>query len=608
MSPLIIKLDPLVSSQIAAGEVVERPASVVKELIENSIDAKAKRISIEILTGGLELIRVSDDGIGMAREDALSAIERFATSKISSVNDLENLQTLGFRGEALPSIASCSKFTMETKAQEAESGVSLYVEGGNVVRVTDKGLPAGTTITVRDLFFNTPARLKFMKSKSRERDAVIETVERLALAWPSIGFTLRSHGKVVFHTPGNGLENALTNIFGPETAHSLLEVSCEYEQGVRIQGYIGMPRIYRRTRDRQIFSVNRRPVRNSLLGWAIDSAYSGLLPPRTYPVVILEITIAPEQIDVNVHPAKTEIKFRNERQLRQVVADSARQALLGAGYLSGPHLKESRAPGPVSAPWYPWSSEKESCEQVVFPYPAQPGTRGTAKIPRWQKNGTNSSRVFREPVGVHPDSSGQSGANPQDSSNELPQGWEYLGTLENTYVLAKTEDSLLIIDQHALAESLAYLSLLNGESGRQELLIPEIMSLEPKEAALYEEYAGALEKVGFSTRAIGTRTVSVTQVPLILGKSLPPDSLREILLSFSGETEKDVSPERLLARVHLATAACHGSVRGNEALTREEAVALITDLYLNPSARICPHGRPTVYQMLYSEIQIFFGR
>jgi DNA mismatch repair protein MutL len=197
-----------------------------------------------------------------------------------------------------------------------------------------------------------------MKSKSRERDAVIETVERLALAWPSIGFTLRSHGKVVFHTPGNGLENALTNIFGPETAQSLLEVSCEYEQGVRIQGYIGMPRIYRRTRDRQIFSVNRRPVRNSLLGWAIDSAYSGLLPPRTYPVVILEITIAPEQIDVNVHPAKTEIKFRNERQLRQVVADSARQALLGAGYLSGPHLKESRAPGPVSASWYPLEFRK----------------------------------------------------------------------------------------------------------------------------------------------------------------------------------------------------------------------------------------------------------
>lgn len=604
MCPLIRKLEPLVASQIAAGEVVERPASVVKELVENSIDAGATRISVEIMGGGMDLIRVSDDGTGMSREDALSAIERFATSKIRSLSDLESIDTLGFRGEALPSIASCSKFTIETQPKGAGSGTSLFVQGGTVVEASDKGLPPGTTITVEDLFFNTPARLKFMKSESRERNVVIETVERLALAWPFIGFTLSSQGKIVFHTPGNGLENALANIFGPETVESVARVSHEYDKGLKIEGFIGMPRLYRRTRDRQIFSVNRRPVRNPMLGWALDSAYEGLLPPKTYPVAVLEITIDPEQVDVNVHPTKAEIKFRNEKEIRKVVTESVRQALSQAGYLGDVYqgLEHGRTQ-------YPTGPETMGPgANTVFQHSSGPGMGRCQTIrSRHARESHYSSNLFRDLP--RPNSSPAGSAAPDSHRpHGLPEGWEYLGSLEDTYLVAKTQDSLLIIDQHALAESLAYASLLKEESGSQELLMPEIIALEPKEAALYEEYAGTLEKVGFSTRAVGTRTISVTRVPLILGKPLPPDSLKEILLSFHDEPDKDASPERMLAKARIATAACHGSVRGNQPLTREEALALIKELWANPSARTCPHGRPTVQQILYSEVKSFFGR
>ncbi len=604
MCPLIRKLEPLVASQIAAGEVVERPASVVKELVENSIDAGATRISVEIMGGGMDLIRVSDDGTGMSREDALSAIERFATSKIRSLSDLENIDTLGFRGEALPSIASCSKFTIETQPKGAGSGTSLYVQGGTVVETSDKGLPPGTTITVEDLFFNTPARLKFMKSESRERNVVIETVERLALAWPFIGFTLSSQGKIVFHTPGNGLKNAVANIFGPETVESVAKVSHEYDKGLKIEGFIGMPRLYRRTRDRQIFSVNRRPVRNPMLGWALDSAYEGLLPPKTYPVAVLEITIDPEQVDVNVHPTKAEIKFRNEKEIRKVVTESVRQALSQAGYLGD--VYQGLGHGHTQYPSGPETMGPAA--NTVFQHPTGPGMSRGQTIRSWHARESHySSNLFRDLA--RPNSS-PAGSTAPDSHRPhgLPEGWEYLGSLEDTYLVAKTQDSLLIIDQHALAESLAYASLLKEESGSQELLMPEIIALEPKEAALYEEYAGTLEKVGFSTRAVGTRTISVTRVPLILGKPLPPDSLKEILLSFHDEPDKDASPERMLAKARIATAACHGSVRGNQPLTREEALALIKELWANPSARTCPHGRPTVQQILYSEVKSFFGR
>jgi len=439
MPASIRKLDPLVASQIAAGEVVERPASVVKELVENSIDAGADRISIEIVHGGMKLIRVSDNGKGMSREDALLSLERFATSKISSVTDLDNIGTLGFRGEALPSIASCSRLVLETKTAGSDEGTSVRVDGGSVIRVSEKGLPQGTTITVTDLFFNTPARFKFMKSRATERNAAIDTVERLALAWHDISFALTSDGRMVLHTTGKGLRDALANIFGPDTLESMVKVWGDYS-GIKISGFAGLPRLYRRSRDRQLFSVNRRPVKNTCLGWALDSAYAGLLPPKTYPVAVLDLTLEPGSIDVNVHPTKAEIKFGNEALIRRMITQRVREALSQAGYVSDPPVISQgvvRLGGPsgVSAP------RREDPRGII----------------------EDIRQMQTHPLTLHDE-----GRRLLDDTEQEAE-WEYLGSLQDMYLVAKTPDSLLIIDQHALAESLAYHCLVRGEGGSQEL-------------------------------------------------------------------------------------------------------------------------------------------
>lgn len=576
MQAPIRKLDPLLSSQIAAGEVVERPASVVKELVENAIDAGADRISIEIVDGGMELIRVSDNGRGMTREDALLSLERFATSKISSISDLDNMETLGFRGEALPSIASCSRIVMETKTADSETGTYLRVEGGNMIDVAEKGLPQGTTITVTDLFFNTPARFKFMKSRATERNAVVETVERLALAWHHISFTLMSQGRAVLHTTGKGLEDALANIFGPETIESMAEVSGDYG-GIRICGFAGLPRCYRRTRDRQLFSVNQRPVKNTSLGWALDHAYVGLLPPKTYPVAVIDLSLEPGAIDVNVHPTKAEIRFGNESLIRRSITQSVKDALSRAGYLSEPEARHGQPLGRQGQPASMFTPRRENQQDII--------------------QGIRQMQI--QPSTFHE-------KGPQLIGEDTCE-WQYLGSLQDIYLVAKTPQSLLVIDQHALAESLAYHSMCRGESSSQELLLPEVIQLEPTEALLYEEYRDELEQVGFSTRLIGTRTVLVTGVPVILGQPLPAASVKQVLLT-AYEGSQDMSPDRAVAQARIATAACHASIKAKQSLTRQEAQVLVQSLWANPEARTCPHGRPTVHVIPVAELNRFFGR
>lgn len=323
------------ASQIAAGEVVESPASVVKELVENSLDAGADRVVIEFEDSGLSLVRVSDNGTGMDRQDAEYCLQRFTTSKLKDISELSTLSTLGFRGEALPSIASCSRIILKTRPASAPAGTVLEAEAGEILSITEAGLPAGTSVTVRDLFFNTPARLKFVRSRTRERQAIIEMVERLAFSYPDKQFVLLSSGKTILRTSGQGLRNAIADVYGPEAASSVTEVEFESSSSahgaIGVSGFAGMPSLYRNRRDRQIFSVNSRPVRNAMLGWALDDAFSGLLPPRTYPVAVMDIRIPPCEIDVNVHPTKAEIRFRNERSVRSALTGAVRVALSKAG-------------------------------------------------------------------------------------------------------------------------------------------------------------------------------------------------------------------------------------------------------------------------------------
>jgi DNA mismatch repair protein MutL len=582
----IRKLDPLVQSQIAAGEVVERPASVVKELVENSLDAGARRITIEFEDSGFSLIRVSDDGSGMAAEDAPLALERFATSKLREQSDLSSIGTLGFRGEALPSIAAVSRTTLETRAPGDDAGTSVLAEEGRIVAVTEKGLPVGTTVTVRDLFYNTPARLKFVKSRTTEKQAIVDVVTRLALSWPEVAFTLRTGGNVILQTFGKGLASAVSDIFGPKDASCMVPVS---SRGV--SGYVGLPSLYRRTRDRQIFSVNSRPVRNTALGWALDQAFAGLLPPKTYAVAILNLKTEADEVDVNVHPTKAEVKFQNDRDTRSAVIGAVTEALARSGFA----LQAKDSP----RLWEPPSGIGRTGR-----------VRDTSGDVHWElirDSELSAPRAAQTPAA--PGLAFESGA--LDLRGLHLKGgdestWEYLGSLGDTYLIAKTPSSLLLVDKHALMESLTFAALNAGSGGSQELLMAEIVRLDPNESLVYEESADALSAVGFASRMVGERTIMVTAVPMVLGRAVAPGAIREVLSRMSLEDARDAV--RAVEAARLETAACHASVRAKEPLSADEARALLKELEQNPGARACPHGRPTVREITMKEMAGFFGR
>ncbi|MGI6643682.1 MAG: DNA mismatch repair endonuclease MutL [Bacillota bacterium] len=560
----IERLDPVVASQIAAGEVVERPASVVKELVENALDAGSGRIIVEVEDSGLSLIRVSDDGEGMTREDAVLSIERFATSKLKVIDDLHLVGTLGFRGEALPSIASCSRMTLLSRTEESPAAAMVQVEGGKVIGVSERGLPRGTTVEVRDLFYNTPARLKFIKTKTRERQAIIEVMERLALAWPEVRFELISQGKTILMTGGLGLLNTVADLYGPEIAGAVVSLEpAEERDSVRICGLLGLPRLYRRQRDRQFLSVNRRPVKTPWYAWALDESYRGLLPPKTYPVVFLNLEISPEDVDVNVHPTKAEVRFRNDAGVRRAVIHALSRALVSSelmGSATGETSRTLKPPAPMST------------YQDLAPRPA-------LSLPMVS-----------------------------EVRDKETDDWEYLGEIQCTYLVAKTRESLLIIDKHALMESITYLKLLSLPSASQDLLVAEIVRLSPGESTCYQDNEAYLEDLGFRSRLVGETTVMVTGVPLVLGQPLNPENLRDVLGSISQESLDGLSPKDVMAASKAALAACHASVRAGKPLKPQEARALIEDLYRTPSARVCPHGRPTVKEIPLKEIGDFFGR
>lgn len=588
----ILRLDPVTSSQIAAGEVVERPASVVKELVENAIDAGAKRILVEFEDSGLNLIRVSDDGTGMSQEDAQLAVERFATSKLSSIEDLDGLHTLGFRGEALPSIASCSHLTLETREESSSHGTEVAVEGGKVLYAREKGLPTGTTVTVRDLFFNTPARLKFVKSRSRERQAIIDVVQNLALAWDNRSFEVRSAGKTIMRTSGQGLGNAVADLFGPETLSSMVPVSFASggAEPIEVTGMAGLPGLYRRSRDRQVFAVNARVVRNSLLGWALDDAYRGLLPPKSYPVAFLSITMGGHLVDVNVHPTKAEVRFKNDGEVRHSVAAAVSAALTSSGFRS---LKREQ-PGSDDAPKSPFVTEVYRSDR--------------GRDIDWSLVGDKIAGRQRHLADVSLGRDDTRPGRPTESDLGQGAGWEYLGSIRDTYLIAKTADSVILVDKHALMESLAYRELLSRKSGSHDLLMAEVLRLSPKEVALYEEYEGHLAESGFGSRLIGESTALVTKVPLVLGEPVEPTRLRDVLESMATGAGKDAPPERLAENARIALAACHASVRAREPLSAGEAKWLLSRLFEQPEAAVCPHGRPTVREIPVSEIDDFFGR
>jgi DNA mismatch repair protein MutL len=634
-------LDEQLVNRIAAGEVVERPASALKELIENALDAGAMRLEIEAEMGGRRLIRVRDDGIGMTRTDALHALQRHATSKIASDADLMRITTLGFRGEALPSIASISRMEILTRAYEEDTGTRIVVEGGEVKSVEEVGAPIGTTVTVRDLFYNVPARLKFLKTVPTELGHLIETVTRYAFAYPDVSFRLVHERQELIFTPGNGdLLTAAASIWGRETVQGM--VSVDYERdGIRVWGLIAPPHQTRPTRQHQYFFVNLRPVRNKTLTAALDEAYKTLTPEKRYPACILLVGIDPRQVDVNVHPAKIEVRFQREQAVFEAVVNAVRAALLQHGMIPSA-LPPSASRGQTITP--PRPPDAETIHQILMQRaglapaeavgtPTHPETHmdadGIAALPELHSAAVETPAYPETPANADPFVSARHAVAPTPTpADETPAPLEaeplqtthlpfahllddlyILGQVRNTYIVASTRQGLVLIDQHVAHERVLYEQLCYRRGAlpipKQHLLTPETLQLSRRDALLLHEKLPELEAIGFELEPFGVDTYLIRAVPAAL-KGDPVQTLRDIIDEL---VELSVSKRLPVAREQIwVTTSCKLAVKAGDPLSMPEMRKLIEDLARTENPYLCPHGRPITIVLTWHEIERKFKR
>ncbi len=571
--PTIRLLDPHTINQIAAGEVVERPSSVVKELVENAIDAGATRIEVELAQSGKELIRVSDDGRGMSPEGARTAFLRHATSKIRSSSDLSRVVSLGFRGEALPSIASVSRMCIET-AQEDGLRYARESEGGEVLREESRPGPRGTEIRVEDLFFNTPARLKFLKSDGVELSQCVEVVSRYALAFPEIAFRLLHGGREMLMTSGSDeLREAIGAVWGRDLARALVEVD-SYADGVRLRGFAGPPEVSRPNRTLQWFFVNRRPVRSKLLTASLDQAYRALTPERRFAVAALHLDIPSERVDVNVSPTKSEVKFQSEGAVFDVLRRGVKAALLSTGLvpnandLAAANWALATATNPVSTG--PWQTSGDQSPLPLVETPAQAPT----------------------------------------SLPNLLDGLRILGQIDATFIVAENATSLLIVDQHVAHERVLYERLrearMQGPLERQPLLAPEAITLDKRGVAVVQERLDELAAIGYELEPFGPDSFLVRTVPAATRSRSPLRTLRDLVDDLAGGLGQGcLSPAK---EEILILAACKMAVKAGDPLANAEMLRLLEDLALTENPYFCPHGRPITIAMSKAEIARRFKR
>jgi DNA mismatch repair protein MutL len=599
----IRQLPPNLINRIAAGEVVERPASVVKELVENAIDAGASRIDITASGGGLQLIRVADDGIGMSAADLELAVERHATSKLAG-DDLSHILTLGFRGEALPSIGSVARLAITSRAQGAKEAFQIAVDGGRKSPLKPAARASGTEVEVRDLFYATPARLKFMKSERAEAAAIADTVKRLALAHPEIAFSLSNGERTTLRLeacPPGLLDHALARlgrILGTDFVDDALPVSGTRDH-VRVEGFAGLPTLHRPNGLNIYLVVNGRPVRDKLIAGTVRAAYGDLVPRGRYPMLALFLDVPPEEVDVNVHPAKTELRFRDANGVRSLLIGAVREALGAAGH---------RATGSLS----------QDALQRMAPPPAnmsspEPGARtyqGSYARPR---NLGLAERAQAPLQGVTAPSADMRGVAAEDETPaDYPLG-AARAQVQDTFIIAETGDALVIVDQHAAHERLVYErlkgALANGGVSRQMLLIPEVVELDGEAAYALLAAAGELERLGLVIEAFGAQAIAVREMPALLGtcdaKGLLSDLAGTLLESEDGDGAKLLADR--LDHV-LSTMACHGSVRAGRRLSPQEMNALLRDMEKTPFSGQCNHGRPTYVELKLTDIEKLFER
>ena len=596
----IRKLPPSIVNRIAAGEVIERPASVVKELVENAIDAGARHIDATIAGGGLTLIRIADDGCGMGAQDLELAIERHATSKLDG-DDLLAIRTLGFRGEALPSIGAVARLTLLSRQTDAETGYGITIEGGVKTALKPAGLNPGTRVEVRDLYYATPARLKFMKSERAENAAISDTMKRLTMAHPEIAVTLTNGARMTLKFPAMGADAEarlarLGRIMGDDFVADAFKIAA-HREGVSLSGYGGLPTMHRGNGAMQFLFVNGRSVRDKLLAGSVRAAYGDLVPRGRHPMLALFLDVPSEQVDVNVHPTKAEVRFRHAAAVRALIVGALVNALSDAGHRAASSLAPrafadlmpKRGPAPVARFW-------------------RVGTRANGK----KGHGASFAEYAQSPLAGLDQPSGDvsAGAGEMDSEAlERPLG-AARAQLHDTYIISQTADSVIIVDQHAAHERLVYeqlkFQLLNGSVQRQILLIPEIIELEEAVAELLCARAGDLAELGVVLERFGRGAVAVREMPALLGEC----DIKGLVADLAGEVGEDAQALSLKERLdHVcATMACYGSVRAGRRMRGEEMNALLREMEETPHSGQCNHGRPTYVELKLADIERLFGR
>ncbi|MDY3916601.1 MAG: DNA mismatch repair endonuclease MutL [Selenomonadaceae bacterium] len=646
---IIHLLDDSTINKIAAGEVVERPASAIKELVENAIDAGSTRIEVEIMAGGTSFMRVTDNGKGMSMEDARMAIQRHATSKIREVSDLTSVATLGFRGEALPTIASVSRFTMLTREADSDLGTQVTITGGKDTDIREAGCSLGTTIRVEDLFFNTPARKKFLKTNHTETAHISDFLTKLALSHPEIAFRFISNNKTSMVTPGKGnLTETIRAIYGQKVAESLLGLEFVGEE-ISVDGYITKPSMLKASRSWQTCIVNGRIIQNRAVAKAIDNAYKALIPKSGYPFAVLNIQVPQRTIDVNVHPQKSELKFEDESSVFKAVYKAVHDALRPAvdrdltqvaAVVEKPHLAPqpryaqetmqfhpaAAQAGPVSqGNWQP----KTFYEAATHTPPAmgnpastvsfdearaavqRPSVQYVPVTPQTEQvaDGAAGQAVTGEAVLQKTESPCQTADGQADASEQLASEGNIfpIGQVDLTYIIAQDAKGLYIVDQHAAHERILFdrFSALAGDIPAQQLLVHLVLSFDGKESELIAAHQDLFRQLGFDMEPSGDDEFRLREIPADIPVSEAEDCVREILTNLM---ESHATTAQEIRQACLATTACRAAIKAGEELSRQQMQIILEELAHTPFPFTCPHGRPTILKFSSEDLAKMFKR
>jgi len=643
-------LSETVANKIAAGEVVERPASVVKELLENSIDAGATRIKIQVEAGGKKLIQINDNGCGMVRDDAMLAFERHATSKMKNAEDLLSITTLGFRGEALPSIASVSRLRLETRAGEESSGTVIEINGGKIFKIEEAGLPSGTSITIRDLFFNTPARKKFLKAESTELSHIASLVTHYALAHPDKHFELHSAtNAMLIAPPVAGYTERVYQVFGKEILDQLLPLTAaqplahmglpqpppwrrsEADEApkdpgeLRLHGFVSKPEIQKLNRNSIYIFVNGRLIHDRLIHHAITEAYRNILPPTVFPVVLLFLEMPAEEVDVNVHPSKTEVRFRQNTVVHDFVRDSVRAALMKARPV--PQFTSEISARPTASPsltpgGFP-SELSRPLETEGAPLPSHNFVLQAPVVPPLNERfhfdggisgeGNAAVSLAREPMPALMEGCAPPIVDEPEPASELAPSLatlKPLGQIRESFILAVNQEGLWIIDQHVAHERVLFERILNQLATKkvesQHLLMPLLLELSPAQQAVFSDISDELAKNGFEAEPFGARSIAIKVAPAGIDGSQVEHMLHELLDQLLRE-DQAINLEKVRTRI-AASVACHAAIKVNMPLEQNKMEWLLAELAKTECPMTCPHGRPVVLRYSMKDIQKAFKR